>query len=168
MRISPRAQQRFILQQGFPEPDASACPLQYSALVFQPRVVGLILVAAVALQAPLVFFLLAAVLWFSAAIPSLNPFDVLYKRIFARSNAAPVVAPGPRRFAQFLAGAFAIAIGVSILLGWRVTAYVLEGMFLAAVGALAFGAFCFGSFLFHLIRGRARFALRTLPWTRGT
>ena len=41
-----------------------------------------------------------------------------------------------------------------------------ERLLMAAVAALAFGGFCLGSFLFHLIRGRAAFALRTLPWVR--
>ena len=46
-------------------------------------------------------------------------------------------------------------------------ALVLEGFFMVAVGALLFGGFCFGSFLFHLLRGRADFARRTLPWATG-
>lgn len=168
MTIAPRAQRNFILQQGLPGPDERACPAQYSALLFQPRLVALILVAAVVLQAPLLFFLLAAALWFSAAVPRLNPFDALYNRILARSSGISLSpARPPRRFAQFMAGSFAIAIGVFLALGWRMTAYVLEGVFVAAVGALAFGAFCLGSFLFHLISGRVRFAARTLPWAKG-
>jgi hypothetical protein len=35
------AKRNFILQQGLCEPDAGSCPLQYSALLFQPRLVGL-------------------------------------------------------------------------------------------------------------------------------
>ena len=46
-------------------------------------------------------------------------------------------------------------------------ALVLEGFFMAAVGALLFGGFCFGSFVFYLLRGRADFARRTLPWATG-
>jgi Domain of unknown function (DUF4395) len=167
MAITPRAQRNFILQQGLPEPDARACPLQYSALLFQPRLVALILAAAVVLQAPLIFYFLAAVLWFSAAVPRLNPFDALYNRSLARSGGVSLSpARAPRRFAQFMAGSFAIAIGVFLAFGWHTTAYVLEGVFVAAVAALAFGAFCFGSFVFHLISGRAAFAARTLPWAR--
>ncbi|MCA1612435.1 MAG: hypothetical protein ABR610_06380 [Thermoanaerobaculia bacterium] len=33
--------------------------------------------------------------------------------------------------------------------------------------AQVFGGFCLGSFVFHLIRGRGKFAKRTLPWARG-
>ena len=168
MAIAPHGQRNFILQQGLPEPDARACPLQYAALLFQPRLVALILVAGVVLQAPLLFFLLAAVLWFSAAVPRLNPFDALYNRTLARSSGVQLTpARAPRRFAQFMAGSFAVAIGVCVALGWLTTAYVLQGVFVAAVGALAFGGLCLGSFVFHLISGRAAFAVRTLPWAKG-
>jgi hypothetical protein len=162
------AQRNFILQQGLPEPDAQACPLQYSALLFQPRVIGLVLIVAVLFQQPIAFFALAAVLWLGAAAPRLNLFDALYNRTFARSKGMKLTpARPPRRFAQLLAGAFAVAIAGCLLLNLRMAAYVLEGILLAAIVALAFGAFCFGSFVFHLISGRAAFAKRTLPWTTG-
>ncbi len=32
--------------------------------------------------------------------------------------------------------------------------------------ALIFGKFCLGSYVFHLLRGEAAFANRTLPWVR--
>jgi hypothetical protein len=167
-RGRPDARRNFILQQGLCEPAAGTCSLQYSALLFQPRIVGLWVIAATILQAPLVFFALTAVLWWSALAPRFNPFDALYNQILARPG-GPLLdpAPAPRRFAQFLAGSFALAIGASIVLGWRRTALVLEGFLIAAVGALVFGGFCFGSFVFHLLRGRAGFARRTLPWSAG-
>jgi hypothetical protein len=158
----------FILQQGLCEPAAATCPLQYSALQLQPRLVGLWLVVATLLQAPLVFFALAAVLWWSALAPRLNPFDAIYNWLLARPGGVTLTpAPAPRRFAQFLAGSFAVAIGISLAVDWRTTALVLEGFFIVAVGALAFGGFCFGSFVFHVLRGRADFAKRTLPWATG-
>jgi Domain of unknown function (DUF4395) len=61
--------------------------------------------------------------------------------------------PAPRTFAQFLAGSFALAIGLSLAVGWRIAALVLEGFFMVALGALLFGGFCLGSFLFHLLCG---------------
>ena len=113
-------------------------------------------------------FALAAALWWSASVPRFNPFDALYNWTLARSGVpALTVAPAPRRFAQALAGLFALAIGVSLALGWRMTARVIEGCFLVAIGALVFGGFCLGSFVFHLVRGRAHFAKRTLPWANG-
>jgi hypothetical protein len=114
------------------------------------------------------FFALAAVLWWSALVPRFNIFDALYNWILAPSRGTRLTpAPAPRRFAQFLAGSFAIAIGISLVLGWRTTALVLEGFFIAAVGLLVFGGFCLGSFVFHVLRGRIDFARRTLPWANG-
>jgi Domain of unknown function (DUF4395) len=164
----PDAKRNFILQQGLCEPVAGTCPLVYSALLFQPWLVGPWVVVAAILQAPFLFFALAAVLWWSALAPRLNPFDALYNWTLARSNGITLAsAPAPRRFAQFLAGSFAIAIGVSLVMGWRMAGLVLEGFFIVAVGALLFGGFCLGSFLFHLLCGRAEFAKRTLPWATG-
>jgi hypothetical protein len=65
-----------------------------------------------------------------------------------------------------MAGTFALAIGVSLLVGWHLTAIVLEALLILAVGALVFGSFCLGSFMFHLLRGRLAFARHTLPWAR--
>jgi hypothetical protein len=159
----------FILQQGLEEPPAASCPLQYSALLFQPRLVALVVLVAVILKAPLIFLALAAVLWWNALFPRWNPFDALHNRIVAvgPGRIALSPAPGPRRFAQGMAGTFALAIGVSLILGWHVTAIVLEVLLILAVGALVFGSFCLGSFIFHLLLGRLAFAKRTLPWGRG-
>jgi Domain of unknown function (DUF4395) len=162
------AKRNFILQQGLSEPVAESCPLQYSALLFQPRIIALWLVVAVIMQKPSWFFALAAVLWWSALAPRLNPFDALYNWTLARRGGPTLTAaPAPRRFAQALAGLFALAIGVSLTLDWRTIALVIEGFFIVAVGALAFGGFCLGSFVFHLVCGRADFAKRTLPWATG-
>lgn len=159
----------FILQQGLDEPSPASCPVQYSALLFQPRLVALVVLVAVILRAPLIFLSLAGVLWWSALFPRWNPFDAIYNRIVAvgPGRVALSPAPGPRRFAQGMAGTFGLAIGVSLLLGWHVTAIVLEVLLILAVGALVFGSFCLGSFVFHLLLGRLAFAKRTLPWVRG-
>ena len=165
---APNAKRNFILQQGLCEPAAGTCPLLYSALRFQPWVVGSWVLVAAILQGPYLFFALAALLWWSALVPHLNPFDAIYNWTLARSSGITLVsAPAPRRFAQFLAGSFAIAIGLSLVLGWRMAALFLEGFFIVAIAALLFGGFCFGSFVFHLLCGRADFAKRTLPWATG-
>ena len=162
------AERNFILQQGFEEPAPQACHLQYSALVFQPRVVGLTLLVGVLFQSPAVFLILAAVLWWGALLPQWNLFDAMYNRTAGSRPGAMRLgpAPAPRRFAQGVAGSFALVIAVALLLEWRVFAYVFEAFFAVAVGALAFGRFCLGSFLYHVLTGRAEFARRTLPWTR--
>ncbi|MDX1631728.1 MAG: DUF4395 family protein [Thermoanaerobaculia bacterium] len=162
------SKRNFILQQGLDDPSREACPLQYSALLFQPRMVAVVLLVAILLQSPGLFLALGAVLWWSALFPSLNPFDALYNATLGsrpgRARLGP--APPPRRFAQTLAGAFSVGIAVSLLLGHHGLAYGLEAFFAAAVVALGFGRFCFGSFVYHLLRGRLRFALETLPWSR--
>ena len=164
--MEPGRRRNFILQQGLQEPSPELCPVQYSALQFQPRVVGVVLLVGVVLQSAAVFLVLSALLWWSALLHRWNPFDAVYNRTVGAQPGAVSLrpAPAPRRFAQGMAGTFALAIGVSLLVGWRAAAYVLEGVFVAAVAALVFGGFCFGSFVFHLLRGRAAFARKTLPW----
>jgi hypothetical protein len=168
-RALPGLKRNFILQQGFPEPPPATCPVQYSGLLFQPRLVGLVVLVAIVLQEPRIFLALGAVLWWCALVPRWNPFDALYNRTLALQpgGVALLPAPNPRRFAQGMAGTFALAIGISLALGWKGVALVLEGLLVVAVGALIFGGFCLGSFIFHLLTGRAGFARRTLPWARG-
>jgi ABC-type nitrate/sulfonate/bicarbonate transport system permease component len=110
-------------------------------------------------------------LWWSALLPKFNLFDVLYNLIFGdhqggASHLTP--APAPRRTAQAMAGLFALSSGLFIEFGHSTSAYVVEGIFLAAVLALILGGFCLGSFVFHLLSGKGSFACQTLPWaTRG-
>lgn len=165
---TPTLQRNFILQQGLPEPAAAACPMQYSALLFQPRVIGLVVLAGTITSAWPVFAVLAALLLGSAAVPRWSPFDAAYNALFAaRSGQRLGPAPAPRRFAQLLAGSIATGIAVAIRAGNVPAERVLEGVFLVALALLLFGAFCAGSFLYHLLRGRVDFVRRTLPWVRG-
>jgi Domain of unknown function (DUF4395) len=156
----------FILQQGFEDPAPAVCQLQYSALLFQPRIVFIWLVAGILFQSPAVFAALCAVLWWNALLPKLNLFDALYNRTI---GSRPGVfrfgpAPAPRRAAQTMAGGFALTSALLIHAGFSLAAYVVEAIFLAAVLALTIGGFCLGSFVYHLFRGHWRFACQTLPW----
>jgi Domain of unknown function (DUF4395) len=162
------ARTNFIKQQGF-EASSRTCDLQYPALMFQPRVIGVLVLAGVLLQSSPLFLMLSALLWWSVLLPTLNPFDRLYNSFVAVPKGLPVltVVPGPRRFAQGMAATFMLLIGVSLLAGWSTLAWVLEAMLLVALGALIFGAFCLGSFVFHLLTGNSEVAKRTLPWGRG-
>ncbi|MCL5278606.1 MAG: DUF4395 domain-containing protein [Planctomycetes bacterium] len=101
-------ERNFILQQGFEEPAPQTYHLQYSALVVQPRVVGLTLLLGILLQSPVVFLALAAVLWWGALLPPWNLFDAVCNRTAgARPGAVRLgPAPAPRRFAQGMAGSF--------------------------------------------------------------
>jgi len=160
------AKHNFILQQGFGNPAPGSCSLQYSALQFQPRVVLIWIIAGILFQTPSVFATLSAILWWSALLPKLNPFDALYNRVYGKQPSGFRVspAPPPRRTSQGIAGTFSLACALLIYFGFNLLAYVIEGVFLAAVMALTIGGFCLGSFAYHLFRGRGEFARRTLPW----
>lgn len=166
--MSHAARMNFVRQQGFEDASARACDFQYSALMFQPRLVGVLVLAGVLLQAPSVFLILSAVLWWNVLMPGLNPFDRLYNSLVAVRRGLPVLtaAPGPRRFAQGMAATFMLLIGVSLVAGWDTLAVVLQVLLLAALGALILGRFCLGSYVFHLVTGNAEFARRTLPWVK--
>jgi hypothetical protein len=158
----------FVRQQGFREAAAPSCGLHYRALVFQPRIVGVVLAAAVVLQAWYLFLPLGALLWWNAVAPEANPFDAAYNLLLAgrggRLRLEP--APPPRRFAQGMAGSLMIAIGLALLAGATVLAWVLEAFVVAAFSALVFGKFCLGSYIFYWMRGEGEFANRTLPWSK--
>lgn len=158
----------FVLQQGFAAPPAASCSVAYSGLLFQPRIVGVVVLVASVLQWPVAFIALGAALLWSGLFPKWNPFDHAYNALFARrSGYRAEAAPPPRRFAQLLAGTLSMAIAALLWLGQRTAAIAIELVLLAAITALVFGGFCLGSYLFHLIRGRSGFANRTLPWSRG-
>jgi Domain of unknown function (DUF4395) len=157
----------FIRQQGFEAVDARSCESLYTALMFQPRVVGILMVAGVLLQATPLFLTLSAVLVWSALVPAVNPFDRLYDTLVGARNAIPGVPPAPRRFAQGLGATFLLLIGLSLRQGLDTLAWVLEAFVLIAIGLVITGRFCFGSFAFHLLSGNGEFARRTLPWGRG-
>jgi len=161
-------ERNFILQQGLEDPGPQDTHRRFEALLFQPRLIGLVVLVGITFQSPAVFLGLWAVLWWSALLPRLNPFDALYNlTLGTRAGAVRLgPAPAPRRFAQGMAGTFALAIGVLLRLEWFITAYVLEGFLGVAIVALVFGRFCLGSYIYHLLRGETEFAGRTLPWTR--
>ena len=139
------AERRFILSQGFSEPAPESCDLQFAALQFQPRVIGIILIAGMILQtiatlpSVVLFGMLGIVLCWGALVPDANVFEWTYNLTSPRHRLTP--APAPRRFAQALAGAMALSIGVELLL-------------LAAVAGILAAKFCFGSWLYHTLFAR--------------
>jgi hypothetical protein len=164
--MSSNAPINFVRQQGFPEASASECGSRVPALMFQPRLVGLIVAIGIVFQAGYVFLALSAALWWSALAPSSNPFEALYNALIASPRGLPPLtpSPAPRRFAQGMAASFALGIGVSLLAGGQVFAWILEGFLVVALSALLFGRFCLGAYVFHVLRGDREFANRTLPW----
>jgi len=164
------SKRNFILQQGLERPAQESCPVRFSALMFQPRLLGSFILLAVILQSSTIFLVLSGILWLNVLIPRLNLFDVVYNRTLANRPGAVRLeyAPSPRRFAQGMAGSFTLTIGVLLLLQRGTAALVLQVLLLAALAALIFGRFCLGSFLYHLLRGRSDFAIGTLPWKPGS
>jgi hypothetical protein len=168
--MAQSAQLNFVRQQGLAEAGTEDGPSRFSAFMFQPKIIAAIVIPGLIFQPWLLFAGLAAVLWWNVAVPSLNPFDALYNRLIAIPKSRPVLgpAPAPRRFAQGMAGTFMSAVAIFLCLGWRPAAYVAEAMVVVALSALIFGKLCLGSYIYHLLRGQAAFANRTLPWTRST
>jgi len=159
------AKRNFIVQQGFSPSCSTTCDLQYSALLFMPRLLGLAFLAAAVLRLPTMFFALGMLLWWCVGAPRFNPLNWLYNWVMAPVSGVTLTpAPAPRRFSQFLGGSFALAIAASQATGAYTTALVLQAILLAAVSAVVFGGFCLGSFLFHILRGHRDVAMRTLPW----
>lgn len=162
------AKENFVRQQGFRDVTSEACDLQYPALMWQPRVLGVLLLAGLLFPSWIYFTALSGLLVWSAAAPLRNPFDALYNRLIAAPRGLPPLgpAPAPRRFAMAFAATFLLVIGLSMLAG----AYALAGglfvLLLAALAALIFGRFCLGSYLYLHFTGQAAFANRTLPWSR--
>lgn len=96
----------------------------------------------------------------------LNPLNALYNRTLDRAGGvSPWSLPAPRRGAETQAGALALTIAL-LIAGFSLAAYAAEAILLAAALAVVIGSFCFGALTFHLLRGRRRFALQTLPWAR--
>lgn len=165
----PRSSElNFVRQQGFRNVGADSCEHRFPALMFQPRIVGVIVALALVLQSGPLFLGLSAILWWNVLVPALNPFDALYNALIAGPKGFPRLtpAPSPRRFAQGMAATFMLVIGISLLSGWLAVAWTFEVLLATALAALIFGKFCLGSYIFHLLRHDAEFANRTLPWVR--
>ena len=107
----------FIQQQGF---TTEGCQDSlYSALMFQPRVIAAAVISGVVLQSPWLFLALSTVLWWSALVPSRNPFDAFFNRVMADPMrlAFMPAAPEPRQFSQAVAGTFALSIAMTLFAG---------------------------------------------------
>ena len=166
--MSEVAKRQFVRQQGFGEVPPAACGYQYSALMFQPRLLAVLVLLAILLQSAALFLVMAGILWWNVLAAPRNPFDAVYNRAIAGPRNLPSLtpAPAPRRFAQGMAGTLLGCAGLALLAGWPRLSWILQGVVAIALAALVFGRFCLGSYLYHLLRGKAGFANRTLPWSR--
>jgi hypothetical protein len=150
------SQVRFVRQQGFDTPDVTH--ELYAALMFQPRIIGVLFVPGILLQSPWLFLALSAVLWWSTVVPSHNAFDAIYNHLVAYPRGLPPLgsAPAPRRFAQGLSAAHLLAIGAALAMGAARTAWVLEGVFAVAVMSVVFRDLCAGAALYYILRRLSR------------
>jgi uncharacterized protein DUF4395 len=156
----------FVRQQGFRDEAPDSCGLRYPALMWQPRVIGGLVVVGLLSQSWPWFGALGALLWWNALVPRLNPFDAAYNRLVAAPKGRPPLGAAfpPRRFSQGMAGTFMLAIALSLRFGPRPLAWAVEGALVLALAALIFGRFCLGSWFFHVVTGQVGYANRTLPW----
>ena len=143
---------RFIRMQGFTTIDVDE--ELYSALMLQPRIVGATVALGLVVQSPSLFLALSAALLWSGLVPSRNPFDAIYNYVVARPRGlAPLgVAPAPRRFAMTMAGTVSLTIGIALLAGAAITAWVFEGLFAVAVIQVVFGDICGAANVYHLLQ----------------
>jgi Domain of unknown function (DUF4395) len=166
--LSELAKCQFVRQQGLRDASAASCAYQYPALMFQPRLLAVVVLLAILLQSAVMFLVLGGILWWCALVPARNPFDALYNQVIAAPRKRPplVPAPAPRRVAQGMAGTILAGAGLALLAARPGLAWTLEALVAVALGALVLGRFCLGSYLYLLLRGEASFANRTLPWSR--
>ena len=97
---------------------------------------------------------MSAALWWGALVPSQNPFDAIYNHVVAYRRGLPPLgaAPMPRRFAGGAAGTLALAIGVALLAGATITAWILEAAFIGGVASAVFADFCVPAQTYHRLR----------------
>ena len=143
---------RFIRMQGITAPHVDE--KLYSALMLQPRIIGVIVAAGIVSQSPSLFLVLSAVLLWSALVPTRNPFDAIYNQVVAGPRRLPplATAPAPRRFAMGMAGTVALTIGIALLAGAAITAWVFEGLFAVAALQVVFGDICGAANLFQMLQ----------------
>ena len=143
---------RFIRQQGFTG-DTFSDSL-YRALMVQPQMIGALTVVGMLLQSAWLFLALAVVLWWSALVPTRNPFDAIYNHVVA--NRGGLVALGtalaPRRFAAAEAGTVACAAGIALLRGATVSAWIIQGVLIGGVISAVVFDFCIGAYTYELLR----------------
>jgi hypothetical protein len=147
------SQVQFIRQQGFPDEDASEG--LYVALMFQPRVIGTLVAFGVFFQSAWLFLALSAVLVWSTLVPTHSPFDAFYNRFIAqpRGRTPLGVAPAPRRFAQGMAAAVTLTVGIALVFGAAKTAWLVEALMAISVAAVVLRDLCGPANLYHVVRG---------------
>lgn len=143
----------FVQGQGFLDVDEASSAGWYKALMFQPKLIGVVVAAGIAIQRAEWFLALSAILWWSALFPALSPFDALYNATIAARRRTPRLepAPAPRRFAQGMVATFVLLIGISLQQGWSTIAWIGQALVVVALSDLFLRRFCLGSAVFNLV-----------------
>lgn len=162
------SQLNFVRQQGFKDATPETCIHLYPSLMWQPRVILVLVLLGLLVETGWYFVGLGVLLWWNVLVPRLNPFDAIYNRFVAPRRGMPRLAPArvPRRTAQGIAGSMAMIIGAATLMHQPLLAWAVFVFMLVAVLTLAMGRFCLGSYLYHILTGQFSFANRTMPWSR--
>jgi hypothetical protein len=149
-----KSREFFVCQQGFPVPQSN--PHLYSALMLQPRIIGILVVFGSILHSSELFFLLSGVLAWGTLVPTHNLFDAIYNYTVAFPLGFPPLetAPAPRRFAQGAAAMMAVATGLALVIEAPAIAWILEGVFIIAVASAVVRRFCLPAHLYHVLRQR--------------
>jgi hypothetical protein len=143
-----QSQTRFVRHQGFRDRDTDQ--QLFHGLMFQPKMIGVLLTVGMVVQKAWLFAALAGVLWWCAMAPAYNVFELLYNRVIADRRGWPRVgpAPEPRRFAQGLATMLAAVIAAALMSDATIVALVAEAVLAAAILGIVFAHFCFGSWAY--------------------
>jgi hypothetical protein len=162
------ADENFVRQNGFADADAATCAHQFPALMFQPRTIAAVVAIGIVTQAWQPFAMLSAILCWNVALPRLNPFDAFFNRFVAQPKGRPPLPPaiGPRLFAQSIAATTTGGAAVSLYFDLTSLAFLFQAGVVMALTMLLVGRLCLGSYFFHLLKGQAAFANRTLPWAK--
>jgi hypothetical protein len=153
LRLARHSKREFILQQGFDVPtDPGSESALFAAMQFQPRVIGGLVLAGVALQSPWIFFAVSAALWWSAIVPRWNPFNAVYNyTLGVKRGFFLLLSPPPRLFSEALTGSLAAGIALLLATGSG-AAMLLEGVFVLANIAVVFSRSCAGAALFSRLK----------------
>ncbi|TGM58914.1 DUF4395 family protein [Leptospira adleri] len=167
--MEERSKLNFIQQQGFNSIQSLSCGLQYSSLLWQPRVIGILVLFGIGFQLESLFLILSLALFWGALFPRFNIFDLIYNRFWGirKDRVFLTPAPPPRRFSQGLGGGLMLGIWISLFAEWKIAAICFETFLVIGLSAPILSKFCIPAYIYHVIRGEIRFANRTLPWYRG-
>jgi len=157
----------FVRQQGFEDATTQSSGVQFQSLMWQPRLMALLVPFGLLLETGWYYIALGAVLWWSALVPRLSPFDAIYNRVVARRrNRQPLTpARGPRRLSQVLGGIFMMAIGLLMRAGRIQMAWTVFWIFILFLVLQVIGRFCAGASMFYLLTGKLAYLRRTMPWS---